>query len=940
MINVIFNTFDYEILPKQKETYDKYCKIIQWGRKYPTRFAETFLGLTLTDAQKYIFLSSWLPKTVVWLMSRSSGKCLNLKEKVHIIKKDGDFEKIEKIPLQDLKLGDFLIGKDGKKTKVIQLHPIVIEDEYIIEFSDGEKISCNKEHLWEVYYYDEKTRKCSIDTKILSTEELLNIGINAPKGKHRFFVPKYKSIQLKEREYKIEPYIFGLYCGGCKLFCQYLKDLNCYNKKYIPEEYKYGSIEQRIDFLKGYFDSDGSVNKDGESFFVQKDEQLMNEVKEIMTSLGITYGFHSRIDYDKRTKKEYIHNSIHFRVSKENSLFELERKHNRLKDTLSDKMNKKAIVSITKTGKKVSMRCVTVDNEDGTFVCGEKGTVTHNSYLSAPFTMVRSLLFPSHQSYIMAPSGSQSVETFTKLENLSKNNIASVLGVTSFFLDECVRMNSKADPYTHDKSGHHVGLYNGSGINTLNSVVKNIVGIRSNMNLYDEAGKIDRDYFALTVPFTVQNTDFATGANFNQDIFPRQVQNKNIYMSSAEGIDSELFDQYKLCMNKMLLGDPDYFVVDQDCNLSLHPFINGKPAPPLVSQSTIDDAFATNPYKATREYMNIFDQDGGMDVFVKRSTVNKFSQTYYPIFENEGNKTYIIAYDPASKLDNSMIIAAELFEDEEKGLMVKFIYAKNLIEKLRNGEKVHIQKPKQIEILKDILCDFNKGAEDYDNIDILCIDAGAGGGGFDIGQFLMNDWKGKDKKMHRGLIDKNDQYMALRIDEFPTNIDKLRMFNFKRDKVLAYERAQSAISQGLVIFPNSVNARNELEFEVRHEDESMNIRYEKVDQKDLAVLIEFDLMKEELVATQKIKTSNGNIKFDLSPDAKSRGAHDDRADCAVMILNRLMELRAERALHVEKKQSDFKSFFDKQNTSNNKNNPFGNVGNPFKNNGGNPFIHK
>lgn len=86
-------------------------------------------------------------------------------------------------------------------------------------------------------------------------------------------------------------------------FCQYLKDLQCYDKKYIPEEYKYGSIKQRIDFLKGYFDSDGSVNKDGESFFVQKREDLINDVMEVMTSLGISYGFHSRKDFDKRTQK-------------------------------------------------------------------------------------------------------------------------------------------------------------------------------------------------------------------------------------------------------------------------------------------------------------------------------------------------------------------------------------------------------------------------------------------------------------------------------------------------------------------------------------------------------------------------------------------------------------------------------------------------------------
>lgn len=100
------------------------------------------------------------------------------------------------------------------------------------------------------------------------------------------------------------------------------------------------------------------------------------------------------------------------------------------------------------------------------------------SYLVSPFIMARSLLLPNTNTYIMAPSGAQAQETFAKLENLAKNNIASVIGVSSVFLDEAVRMNSKADPFTHDKNSHHVELYNGSTINTLNSVAKNIVGIR------------------------------------------------------------------------------------------------------------------------------------------------------------------------------------------------------------------------------------------------------------------------------------------------------------------------------------------------------------------------------------------------------------------------------------------------------------------------------
>ena len=82
-INVIFNDFSYEILPKRKEVFDKYNKILQWGRKHPTRFIEEFFKIQLTDMQKYVLLSSWIPKNCVWVMSRSSGKALSLDTPVY-----------------------------------------------------------------------------------------------------------------------------------------------------------------------------------------------------------------------------------------------------------------------------------------------------------------------------------------------------------------------------------------------------------------------------------------------------------------------------------------------------------------------------------------------------------------------------------------------------------------------------------------------------------------------------------------------------------------------------------------------------------------------------------------------------------------------------------------------------------------------------------------
>lgn len=156
--------------------------------------------------------------------------------------------------------------------------------------------------------------------------------------------------------------------------------------------------------------------------------------------------------------------------------------------------------------------------------------------------------------------------------------------------------------------------------------------------------------------------------------------------------------------------------------------MNGKPAPPQLSQKVIEQAMETNPFRARREYYNLFDSDDSDDAFVKRSVINKYSKPYFPEFENKDGKTkYIIAYDPATKLDNSIILVGEVFRDEERGLMLKLIHCVNLIEVLANGEKRVIQVPEQIQKLRKLIMDYNKGADNYGNIQRLKIDSGAGG---------------------------------------------------------------------------------------------------------------------------------------------------------------------------------------------------------------------
>lgn len=409
-------------------------------------------------------------------------------------------------------------------------------------------------------------------------------------------------IILDRKKELIENEVYSSEEAGKQSLIYKLKLLGVFNNKHIPDEYLYGTVENRLALLQGLMDTDRTIDKYGHCIFTQARYDLCLQVMQLISSLGmkctITYKKHDYIKKDGSNAESW---DVHFVTDKNMPCFRLKRKYDKLRDNLTQKQKQKAIVNVTKLPEKAPMRCITVSNKSGLFLCGEHYTVTHNSFLSSPFMMARALLLPNTNTYIMAPSGGQAMGTFKKVEQTAKGQIASLIGVSSVFLDECVRQNPSADPFTHNKSSNNVTLYNGSTINTLNSVAETIVGIRSNFNIYDEAGKIPQEFFALTRPFVAQDTNFITGEGVNTEIYPRQLPNKTLLLSSAERCSSELYQQFQLGYKRMLLGDPNYFVCSVDYTFSLHPTMNGKPMRPLVSQEEIDNAFAVNPYKAQRE---------------------------------------------------------------------------------------------------------------------------------------------------------------------------------------------------------------------------------------------------------------------------------------------------------------------------------------------------
>lgn len=156
-----------------------------------------------------------------------------------------------------------------------------------------------------------------------------------------------------------------------------LRNAGVWKNKHIPEEYLTASIEQRFDLLRGLMDTDGNVTKRGQCVFSQKNEVMVKGFSRLLTSLGIkhTVFFHDNIKCGDVLCSAY---KVQFWVDRDHSCFNYKRKTDRLKDHLASRMKYKSIIGIKEVENR-DTKCITVNREDGLFLCGERNTVTHNS---------------------------------------------------------------------------------------------------------------------------------------------------------------------------------------------------------------------------------------------------------------------------------------------------------------------------------------------------------------------------------------------------------------------------------------------------------------------------------------------------------------------------------------------------------------------------------
>lgn len=559
------------------------------------------------------------------------------------------------------------------------------------------------------------------------------------------------------------------------------------------------------------------------------------------------------------------------------------------------------------------------------------------STLLALYYMTRGMLLNNCRCYICAGTSDQSIETFEKIVSIAKNEIESFTGLTDVFRNEVVINMTNNDGFIRNPAGFTYRLYNGSFVKTLNSNVNAKRGKRAEAVCFDESGFLDEEVFQVIEPYTAQDKNFKMGGSVNVTTLPKELPNQLLYTSSASTTDSYFYKKYKEYSKAMIWGSKDHFVADINCEIMFNATYRGKIYPAsLLTKEKVDNAMRENKEKALREYYNIFTSDGGADAIFKRSMIVKNSTIRPPImFNDTKDRLFALAYDPARSMDNSFVLVGEYYKDSSDNWRMRISNGINFMD-LSKKNKTPMRTPEQVKKLKQLILDYNgDGVDDYTNISNIFIDAGSGGAGVNIADYLMEDWyeeghEGEQKYLHRGLIDKEQS--SDYVKKFPNAVDKIKLLPPTMYKSIIYEAAIEMMRLDLIDFTAEYDnkgyltmldidekemAKAKKDLIAKYKDKSMSkgeldrLVEEELQERNLAStkiyklspdeelgLVQIDSLKEEMVNMVRKKRESGKDGFELSTEKQNK-LHDDRSYCFSMLCYGLSELRRE---HIKNKK--------------------------------------
>lgn len=309
----------------------------------------------------------------------------------------------------ELSIGQEITSSEGTSCKVTGIFPLGEREVYRVHLRDGTFVDVTDDHLWQVFRSDGYS-------KIMTTKDLQS-------EKKYVYLPTLSSpAQFHEKyDYPINPYVLGLLLGDgtlgksvkftsadSELFGNLMSlapsewSLGYVNNdkktptqtikgaikqitllglkgshshaKHIPQEYLFGTPEQRLSLMQGLLDTDGWVQK-GIPKYSTTSKALAEGMRQLTNSLGGVAFLSERRKKRKPTEhKEYI-----VTVKLPNGLvpFRLARKLNAWNPTPKHRADRRRIIRIEKVGRD-QMQCISVSAPDSLYVTKDF-VVTHNT---------------------------------------------------------------------------------------------------------------------------------------------------------------------------------------------------------------------------------------------------------------------------------------------------------------------------------------------------------------------------------------------------------------------------------------------------------------------------------------------------------------------------------------------------------------------------------
>ncbi|OBH37680.1 phosphate starvation-inducible protein PhoH [Mycobacterium intracellulare] len=120
-------------------------------------------------------------------------------------------------PIGQLRVGDFVIGSDGKPTEVLGIYPQGFKEIYRVSSQDGSSTLASGDHLWSVATRDDRRR--GKPWRVLQTKEM--IGNLRAAHYHRYELPLLSApVDFESRPVPLDPYALGLLLGDGCLTCK------------------------------------------------------------------------------------------------------------------------------------------------------------------------------------------------------------------------------------------------------------------------------------------------------------------------------------------------------------------------------------------------------------------------------------------------------------------------------------------------------------------------------------------------------------------------------------------------------------------------------------------------------------------------------------------------------------------------------------------------